>query len=54
VHLFNDFHRGDLDLKRLNFALVTLIPKVGETQFFFVKITYLYKIYNYVVDNLLI
>ena len=30
VHLFNDFHRGDLDLKRLNFALVTLIPKVGE------------------------
>jgi len=30
VHLFNDFHRGDLDLKKLNFALVTLIPKVGE------------------------
>ena len=30
VHLFNDFHRGDLDLKRLNFALVTLIPKVEE------------------------
>lgn len=30
VDLFNDFHKGVLDLKRLNFALVTLIPKVGE------------------------
>jgi hypothetical protein len=30
VDLFNDFHKGALDLKRLNFALVTLIPKVGE------------------------
>jgi len=30
VDLFNDFHKGDLDLMRLNFALVTLIPKVGE------------------------
>lgn len=28
--LFEDFHKGVLDLKRLNFALVTLIPKVGE------------------------
>ena len=30
VHLFDAFHRGDLELKRLNFALVSLIPKVGE------------------------
>lgn len=30
VDLFADFHKGSLDLSRLNFALVTLIPKVGE------------------------
>ena len=30
MHLFDAFHRGDLELKRLNFALVSLIPKVGE------------------------
>jgi hypothetical protein len=30
VALFDDFHKGSLDLSRLNFALVTLIPKVGE------------------------
>jgi hypothetical protein len=28
--MFEDFHKGDLDLSRLNFALVTLIPKGGE------------------------
>lgn len=28
--MFEDFDRGKLDLYRLNFALVTLIPKVGE------------------------
>jgi len=28
--MFNDFYKGDLDLERLNFALVTLIPKVGD------------------------
>lgn len=28
--MFEDFHKGELDLSRLNFALVTLIPKVGE------------------------
>jgi hypothetical protein len=28
--MFNDFFKGDLDLSRLNFALVTLIPKVGD------------------------
>lgn len=28
--LFQDFHKGDLDLYRLNCALITLIPKVEE------------------------
>jgi len=28
--MFNDFFKGDLDLSRLNFSLVTLIPKVGD------------------------
>lgn len=30
VALFEDFHRGELDIRRLNFALVTLIPKVND------------------------
>jgi hypothetical protein len=30
VNLFEDFHRGVLDLHRLNCALITLVPKVGE------------------------
>jgi hypothetical protein len=30
VELFDDFHKGTLDLYRLNYALVTLVPKVGE------------------------
>jgi len=32
VDMFNDFHRGDLDLKRLNFAMISLIPKVDEAR----------------------
>lgn len=28
--MFEDFHKGELDLYRLNFSLITLIPKVGE------------------------
>ena len=28
VNLFTEFFKGDLDIYRLNFALVTLIPKV--------------------------
>jgi hypothetical protein len=28
--MFDDFCKGELDLSRLNFALVTLIPKVGD------------------------
>jgi hypothetical protein len=30
VELFDDFHKRTLDLYRLNCALVTLVPKVGE------------------------
>jgi hypothetical protein len=30
VALFDDFYKGDLDLCRLNFALVTLIPKIED------------------------
>ena len=32
VDMFNDFHRGNLDLKRLNFAMISLIPKVDEAR----------------------
>lgn len=28
--MFEDFYRGDLDVYRLNFALVTLVPKVSD------------------------
>jgi hypothetical protein len=30
IALFDDLFRGELDLCRLNFALVTLIPKVDD------------------------
>lgn len=30
VNLFTEFFKGDLDIYRLNFALVTLIPKVPD------------------------
>lgn len=30
VEMFKDFHQGKLDLYRINRALITLIPKVGE------------------------
>jgi len=32
VDMFNDFYRGTLDLKRLNFAMISLIPKVDEAR----------------------
>lgn len=32
VSLFEDFHKGDLDLHRLNFAMLTLIPKIPEAR----------------------
>jgi hypothetical protein len=30
LHMFDDFFKGQLDLFRLNFAMLTLIPKVEE------------------------
>ena len=30
IAMFDDFYKGELDLYRLNFALVTLIPKVND------------------------
>lgn len=30
MQMFQDFHKRELDLYRLNFALVTLIPKVED------------------------
>lgn len=32
VEMFNDFYRGNLDLKRLNFDMISLIPKVEEAR----------------------
>ena len=30
MELVNDFHKGDLDLTRLNYGVITLVPKVKE------------------------
>lgn len=30
IELFNDFHRGNLDVSRLNYGIITLLPKVNE------------------------
>jgi hypothetical protein len=32
INMFNDFFRGELDLDRLNFALLTLIPKEQDAR----------------------
>lgn len=28
--MFQDFHRGSLDIKRLNFGVITLVPKLKK------------------------
>lgn len=28
--MFLDFHKGELDIKRLNFGVITLVPKVQD------------------------
>lgn len=28
--MFQDFHKGELDIKRLNFGVITLVPKLKE------------------------
>jgi hypothetical protein len=30
IHMFDYFYKGDLDLYRLNFSLVTLVPKTDD------------------------
>jgi hypothetical protein len=32
VDMFNDFHKGNLDSKMINFAIISLIPKVEEAR----------------------
>ena len=32
VRMFQDFHKGELSLRRLNFAMLTLIPKVDNAK----------------------
>jgi hypothetical protein len=32
IALFEDFHQGTLDIKRLNYGIVTLLPKVKEAE----------------------
>ena len=32
VKMFSDFHRGSFDLYRLNFAMITLIPKIVDAK----------------------
>jgi hypothetical protein len=32
VDLFRDFYMGNLDVKRINYGTVTLIPKVKEAE----------------------
>jgi len=56
VKLFNDFHRGDLDLFRLNFAMITLIPKVADARDMknfrpISLIKYSFKIFSKVLTN---
>jgi hypothetical protein len=32
IELFNDFHLGSLDIKRLNYEIITLLSKVKEAK----------------------
>jgi hypothetical protein len=32
VDLFSDFHKGLLDLKRINYGIITLLPKVKKVE----------------------
>jgi hypothetical protein len=32
VDLFSDFHRGVLDVRKINYGIITLIPKVKEAE----------------------
>lgn len=30
TRMFQDFHKGELDIRRLNFGVITLVPKVQD------------------------
>jgi hypothetical protein len=30
--LFNEFYNGDMDVKRINYGIITLLPKVKEVE----------------------
>jgi hypothetical protein len=32
IELFNDFYLGTLDIKRINFGIITLLTKVKEAE----------------------
>jgi hypothetical protein len=32
LDLFNDFHQGKLDVKRINYGIITLLPKVESAE----------------------
>jgi hypothetical protein len=54
--LFDDFHRDKLDLYRLNFALITIIPKDNDARTMnkfrpISLLNYSYKIFTKVLTN---
>jgi hypothetical protein len=56
IEMFDDFHKGELDLYRLNFALITVIPKEKDSRTMnkFWPISFLncsYKIFTKVLTN---
>jgi hypothetical protein len=56
VEMFDDFYKGELDLYRLNFALITIIPKEQDARTMnkFMPISLLncsYKIFTKVLTN---
>jgi hypothetical protein len=32
IPLFNEFYNGDMDVKRINYGIITLLPKVKEVE----------------------
>ena len=32
VEMFNDFHAGNLEVSRLNYGIITLLPKVQDAE----------------------
>lgn len=32
IQMFDDFHKGELDVSRLNYGIITLVPKVSDAE----------------------